>query len=415
MSNFTYVVEMELLAGHRHCVAWVALYVLGHLGISMKLLRLPVSKVKLGIPLPWNVRDASERLLLSKGQIVNSQTQLDILLERGAFVDLEEAKSAERRIVSQPRTITPKHSTNIFGLWDDLPNQMRILIEGLKDATDSEQRIKSFIQSLIALIDNDIDIALYHAVRQENADLYFYGFSHCIHTAMLSLLLARHMNWPNERVFSLMGAAITMNVPILALQGQMAKQDVPMRESQKLLIRQHPGGAVEWLQKIGISDAEWLSAVSQHHERPDGSGYPRGLKEVAEIAAALRVTDVFMAKISPRTLRSALPIREAAKQLYGEDKGGPMSSAIIKEFGVYPPGEVVKLISGEVAVVMRRTANPKCPKVSCIIDAKGGPVAHTVQYDTSLPEHAIAGSTPPPMNIARLPPERIYGYGSVTK
>jgi hypothetical protein len=131
------------------------------------------------------------------------------------------------------------------------------------------------------------------------------------------------------------------------------------------------------------------------------------------MAVALRVSDVFMAKISPRTLRTPLPIRDAAKQLYGEDKGGPMSSAIIKEFGIYPPGEVVKLASGEIAVVMRRTANPRCPRVACITDAKGNPAAHTVQYDTALPEHAIVGSAPPPATIARLPPERIYGYASV--
>jgi hypothetical protein len=164
---------------------------------------------------------------------------------------------------------------------------------------------------------------------------------------------------------------------------------------------------------LGVTDSEWLSAVLQHHERPDGSGYPQGLKEVAEMAVALRVADVFMAKISPRVLRTPLPIRDAAKQLYAEDKGGPMSSAIIKEFGIYPPGEVVKLTSGEVAVVMRRTASPKCPRVACITDARGNPAAHTVQYDTALPEYAIVGSTPPPATIARLPPERIYGYASV--
>lgn len=384
------------------------------MGISMKLLRLPVSKVTLGVPLPWNVRDASERLLLSKGQIVDSQTQLDHLLERGAFVDLEEAKAAERHIVSQPPPSLPKRPLNLFGLWDDLPNQMRLLVEGLKDSTNAAERIGSFVQALITLVEKDVDIALYHAVRQEKADLYFYGFSHSIHTAVLSLLMARRLKWSDERVASLMSAAITMNIPVLTLQGQMAKQDVPMRESQKLLIQRHPSEAVEWLQKIGITDVEWLNAVSQHHERPDGSGYPHGLKEVSEIAVALRVTDVFMAKISPRTLRAPLSIRDAAKQLYGEDKGGPMSSAIIKEFGVYPPGEVVKLVSGEIAVVMRRTANPKCPTVTCIFDAKGSPVTHTLQYDTALPEHAIAASTPPPTNIARLPPERIYGYASVT-
>jgi hypothetical protein len=211
-----------------------------------------------------------------------------------------------------------------------------------------------------------------------------------------------------------MGAAITMNLSVLTLQGQMAKQDVPMRESQKALIRQHPGEAAERLQKLGVTDSEWLCAVSQHHERPDGSGYPHALIQVAEIAVALRVADVFMAKISPRTLRAPLPIREAAKQLYGEDKGGPLSSAVIKEFGVYPPGEVVRLASGEIAVVMRRTANPRCPKVACMTDAKGSPVTHTVLFDTDSPEHAIVGSTPPPANIGRLPPERIYGYASVT-
>jgi HD-GYP domain-containing protein (c-di-GMP phosphodiesterase class II) len=265
----------------------------------------------------------------------------------------------------------------------------------------------------VGLIEKDVDIALYHAVRQESADLYFYGFSHSIHTAVLSLLMARRLSWPETRVTSLMGAAITMNISVLDLQGQMAKQDVPMRESQRLRIHQHPTGAVEWLKKAGITDVEWLTAVSQHHERPDGSGYPRGLKDVADIAVALRVSDVFMAKISPRTLRAPLSIRDAAKQLYAEDKGGPMSSAIIKEFGVYPPGEVVKLVSGEIAVVMRRTSNPKFPKVTCIIDTKGRPVIHTLQYDTALPEHAIVGNTPPPANIARLPPERIYGYASV--
>jgi hypothetical protein len=380
----------------------------------MKLLRLPVSKVQLGTPLPWNVRDANERLLLSKGQVVDSQVQLDALLERGAFVDVEEARAAESLIISHASISTPKRPPNLFAIWDDLPNQMRVLVVGLKDTAGAEDRINTFVQSIIVLVDKDVDVALYHAVRQENADLFFYGYSHSIHTAVLSLLMARRLGWPQSRITSLMSAAITMNMSMLTLQGQMAKQDVPMRESQKALIRQHPAEAVDWLQKAGITDAEWLRAVLEHHERTDGSGYHQGLKDVAEIAVALRVTDVFMAKISPRTLRAPLSIREAAKQLYGEDKGGTMSNAIIKEFGVYPPGEVVQLVSGEVAIVMRRGANPKCPQVACIIDAKGRPLTHTLQYDTALSEHAIAGSFPPPPNISRLPPERIYGYAAVS-
>jgi HD-GYP domain-containing protein (c-di-GMP phosphodiesterase class II) len=381
----------------------------------MKLLRLPAAKVRLGTPLLWNVRDAEERLLLSKGHIISSQAQLDILLLRGAFVDLEEVRANESLLLSQVPSTTTRHPPNLFALWDQLPNQMRLLMDDLRDSVDAKQRIGDFVQSIVNLVDKDIDIGLYHAVRQENSDLFFYGYNHAIHTAVLSLLMTRRLNWPPQRIASLMGAAITMNFSILALQGQMAKQDVPLRASQKLLIRQHPSGAVQWLQKLGITDAEWLGAIAQHHERQDGSGYPEGLKDIAEMAVALRVADVFMAKISPRTLRPPLSIRDAVKQLYAEDMGGPLSSAIIKEFGIYPPGAVVKLVSGEIAVVMRRTDNPKCPKVACIVDARGHAIARTVQYDTLQPEHAIADSAPPPATIARLPPQRIYGYAGVAE
>lgn len=369
----------------------------------------------MGVPLPWNVRDADTRLLLSKGQVVDSQAQLDQLLQRGAFVDFEEAKAAEEQLVSQTSQSAIKRPPTVFSAWDDLPNQLRVLFEELKVTQSAEARIDAFVKQLTSLVDLDVDVALYHAVRQENADLYFYGYSHSIHTAVLSLLMARSLKWSESRIRSLMCAAITMNIPILVLQGQMAKQDVPARESQKLQIRQHPEEAVQWLQTRGVADPEWLSAVLSHHEHPDGTGYHQGLKEVPEIALALRVADVFMAKISPRTLRAPLSIRDATKQMYGEDKGGPMSNAVIKEFGVYPPGEIVKLVSGEVAVVMRRSGNPKCPKVACLTDAHGQPMKHTVQYDTAVPEHAIAGSTPAPKSIARLPPERIFGYIGVTE
>ena len=381
----------------------------------MKLLRLPSSKIQLGVPLPWNVRDADERLLLSKGQIVDSQSQLDQLLMRGAFVDFEEARNAEKVLVTTSHESAIKRPPTIFSVWDDLPNQLRVLFEELRVASDAEERINNFVQLLESLMDRDIDVALYHVVRQEKADLYFYGYTHCIHTAVLCLLMARSLNWPASRIRSLMGAAITMNTPILSLQGQMAKQDVPVRESQRLQIRQHPEAAVQWLQQRGITDPEWLTAVLQHHEHQDGTGYHQGLKEIAEIAIALRVADVFMAKISPRILRVPLSIRDAAKQMYGEDKGGPLSTAVIKEFGVYPPGEVVKLVSGETAVVMRRSGNPKCPKVACLTDANGQPMTHTVHHDTATPAHAIAASTAAPKNIARLPPERIFGYIGVTQ
>ena len=83
----------------------------------MQLLKLVQSKVQLGKPLPWNVRDLNGRLLLSTGHIITDQLQLDTLLERGAFVDAEEVR-ALMALSSAPRR--PALSPSLFDDWKSL-------------------------------------------------------------------------------------------------------------------------------------------------------------------------------------------------------------------------------------------------------------------------------------------------------
>ncbi len=384
----------------------------------MKLLRLPRSKIRLGEPLPWNVRDEGTRLLLSRGHIIESEEQLDALLTRGAFVDVEEARAVAHQedLADRERVHLSalKRPQNLFSLWDQSAGEMQQLMARLPEAPPSPGQIADFASRLIDLVDQDVDMALYHMVRQESAHLYYYGYNHAIHTAILGLLMGRRLQWPQARVLTLVHAALTMNMPILQLQGVMAEQEEPMRESQRAQIRAHPSLAAQWLSEAGVTDQDWLSTIAQHHEHADGTGYPQGRTEVTELAVALRVADVFTAKISPRKLRTALPIQEAARQLFREDQGGPLSSAVIKEFGLYPPGEVVKLSSGEIGVVMRRTDSVKCPLVASLTDGRGQPTVHTVQRDTSQPPYAIVAPVADKTLVARMPPERIYGYQPLT-
>jgi hypothetical protein len=128
------------------------------------------------------------------------------------------------------------------------------------------------------------------------------------------------------------------------------------------------------------------------------------------MSVALHVVDVLTAKISPRAVRESLSAQEAVRQLYREDKGGQISTAIIKEFGIYPPGDYVKLTSGEQGVVVQRTANAKAPIVAVITDTRGQAVAKTVRRDSGLPEFAILSTVVDKTLLKRLPPERLYGF-----
>jgi hypothetical protein len=102
--------------------------------------------------------------------------------------------------------------------------------------------------------------------------------------------------------------------------------------------------------------------------------------------------------------------QEAVRQLYREDKGGAVSTAIIKELGIYPPGDYVKLASGEQGLVVQRTANAKAPIVAVVTDPQAHLIVKTIRRDSVQPEFAIVGTVNDKAMLKRLPPERLYGF-----
>lgn len=368
----------------------------------MELLGLAHGQVRLGEPLPWSIRDAQGRLLLARGHRIESEAQLAALLERGAAVDIEEVRAAA---TLPPQARTP----SLFGQWEQLLWQLDRTLRSAGAEPGFVARIDELVARIEELTLRDSDIAIWLTVRQDRRRLTIYALAHALHCALVGLLMGRRLGWEAARTTTLMRAALTMNIAILELQGRMAAQDGPPTAAQLELIRAHPAGGAELLRTAGVDDAAWLEAVATHHERSDGSGYPAGLREVAELPTVLRWIDVFMAKMAPRALRAPLSTQAAARQLFQETGGSPAAAAIIKEFGIYPPGEFVQLRSGELAVVVRRGASASTPLAASITDRQGRPSVNTVVRDTAMPEFAIAGLPPVQATVLRMPPERLFG------
>lgn len=370
----------------------------------MQLLKLVQGQVRLGEPLPWGIRDAQGQLLLGRGHVVASEAQLAALLERGATVDIEEVRAAAARAEAEKR-----RSPSLFGLWEQVLWQLDRVLRSAEAEAGFVQRLDELARHIAALTLRDPDIAIYLTVRQDPKRLTIYALAHAVHCALVALLMARRLGWDEARTGLLMRAALTMNIAILDLQGRMAAQGVPPTPAQLELIRAHPLRGVEMLRAAGVDDALWLETIAQHHEHPDGAGYPAGAREVGELAQLLRWIDVFMAKMAPRALRAPLSPQVAARQLFQETGGHAAAASIIKEFGIYPPGEFVMLKSGEMAVVVRRGANATAPLAASITDRQGMPMVNTVMRDTAKPEFAITGLAANKALVLRVPPERLFG------
>jgi hypothetical protein len=200
-----------------------------------------------------------------------------------------------------------------------------------------------------------------------------------------------------------------MNVSIGELQAVLAEQLTRPSPRQMDQIRSHPQRSADLLRAAGVNDVAWLATVVGHHERRNGGGYPRGLREANPLVAVLRAADVYMAKISPRAQRAPMLPKLAARQLYEEEGGGTIAAALIKPLGVYPPGDLVKLRSGEVAVVVRRGASGIAPLVATVSNRQGKASVSTVTRDTSQAEFAIEGAVADRTSFGRILPERVYG------
>ena len=142
----------------------------------------------------------------------------------------------------------------------------------------------------------------------------------------------------------------------------------------------------------GVRDEDWLRAVEQHHERPDGNGYPLGRSDIDEKARLLRLADSYCAKLSPRATRPALTPDRAGRELFLREATNPMAHALIKELGIYPPGSYVRLASGETGVVLRRGPTMLTPVVAAVTWRTGEPRREPLKRDTSLPAFKVLQS-----------------------
>lgn len=374
--------------------------------MASQMLKLVSGQLKVGAALPFGVRDEHGKLLLARGQMIDTEQQLAALLARGLYADQEEVKAA-LNARNGPAPDNGRRRT-LFDLWEQTAWHLDRLQKSVDTEPGFEGRCDEFVTSFLELVQRDVDIAIFLSVRQDARRLPLYGLTHALHTALVCHLLGQRAGWDAVQARSLVKAALTMNLGITELQGRVAATG-RITESQREQVRQHPQLAFDKLSAAGVTDVPWLEAVLQHHERNGGSGYPAKCAAPGEWAVALRMADVFMAKISARCDRPPLTVQDAARQMFAEAQGNPVAAAVIKEYGIYPPGNAVVLASGELAVVIRRGATAVTPLAAAITDKAGMPTVGTARRDTSQPAFAIKAAATDLSLVQRVPPERLYG------
>ncbi|MGO8684603.1 MAG: PAS domain S-box protein [Thermoleophilia bacterium] len=149
-----------------------------------------------------------------------------------------------------------------------------------------------------------------------------YTANHERRVADLARRIAERLGFSEEAIATLHTAALVHDVGKIAIPAEILSKPTRLTEIEFALVKGHAAAAHEILAAIEF-DGPVAEIVAQHHERLDGSGYPRGLRaaEILPAARVLAVADVVEAMITHRPYRAALPLAAALAEIGPQSHG----------------------------------------------------------------------------------------------
>ena len=244
---------------------------------------------------------------------------------------------------------------------------------GVLEAKTVKESVTRLADSVVR---NPDALLLVSKLREKSAAAH----ARALQVSIYMLVFARYLELAREDLELLGLLGLLQDVGKTRLPAAVMEKQGPLTEEETLIARQHVEHSVDIL-KATPGLPERLPALAMlHHERQDGSGYPRGLKggEIGLFGSIAAIADTFDALTAPRPYAEALSPSSALSYLYKE-RGLGCHGDLVEQFiqcvGAFPVGAVVELNSGEVGIVITQNLVRRLkPRVMVVLDPQGNPV-----------------------------------------
>lgn len=192
--------------------------------------------------------------------------------------------------------------------------------------------------------------------------------SHGLNVAVVSMLMGRLFGFADDDLHELGLGALLHDAGKLSLPERVRHVDVHTTPGEAKRYREHVDHGVAAARRLALPPAA-LAIVAQHHESPDGAGFPYGFNadRISLGARIVAIVDRFDNLCNPARAERALTPHEAVSLMFAEERrrfDASLLNAFIKMVGVYPPGSVVQLTDDRWAMVVSvHSSRPLKPTV----------------------------------------------------
>lgn len=218
---------------------------------------------------------------------------------------------------------------------------------------------------------------------------------HAFTATVLAMGIALNLRWSHSDVKAIGLAGIVYDLGMLLVPERIRVGACELTDIDRGRVQRHPVFSVSLIQTIkGVPPVIQLAAL-QHHERENGSGYPRGRRKnaICDYARVLAVADAYAARTEPRHYRKPkLPYVSMEETLRGASTLAlwpPAVKALVQSAGLFPVGSFVKLSTGENAQVVQAHTEQLDRPVVHLLDNEGNKTDKLVDL-SSVPKQSLA-------------------------
>lgn len=385
---------------------------------------------------PW-----TDLPFLLQGFLIDEQEQLDIFRQHCRFVSIDRARSIGKHFALPEReaptrldcavSVTNSRESRrdrLLAALDDNPGLIREIERAEPVLTSLRSSLNDSFLSLhqhqkmdVVTMKEGVSEVVQSVHRHPEAAAWLtrlqkaggYLYDHAMDVSLHMVMLGAHLGWPQDRLEVLGMAGLLQDVGKTNMPTELLERPGPLSSQEKSAMHAHVMNSFKILMdhKSDLHQ-DVISTVIRHHERADGSGYPKGLvgSSIGTYGEIAGLTDTYCAMTKNKPYRAGIAHQQALEQIYAS-RDRLFNSLLIEHFvqcvGLYPIGTLVELHTGEVAVVttQNRTERIK-PKLMLLLDSSKQVLKMPQVLDLKNDPISPDGS---PYRIARGLPRNAYG------
>ncbi len=260
--------------------------------------------------------------------------------------------------------------------------------KGKMISTEIINEYRDVVKDLFDLL-ADMPERMYNMVELMGTDMYTYA--HSVNVAVLSIVVGLALQMDRDKIQHMALGALMHDIGKMQIADHILNKPDSLSPDEYDHIKEHVTRGYEL-----IKDDITLSGITKqivygHHERLDGSGYPRGLDSgyISIYTRVVAICDMFDAMTSDRIYQKKMPIYKALDVMMAEAIeriDANLLKTLIENITIYKPGETVVLEDGRKGIVVDvRRGYATRPIIRIIEDSLGqNPYEIDLKYDLSV-------------------------------